>query len=78
MEFSEVCVGRRIGALKEVVFEPMQQGWLMLLRDDDDALLPFTCEGQACVFENLARASELAQLIGFNRIRVLHRITVTF
>ncbi|MEH6823666.1 MAG: hypothetical protein V7629_07160 [Motiliproteus sp.] len=71
MEFTEVYMGQQIGALKEVVFEPMKQGWMMLLRDDEDTLLPLTFQGQACVFESLARGSELAHLIGFNRVRVL-------
>jgi hypothetical protein len=73
VEFNEVYVGQRIGALKEVIFEPMQQGWLMLLRDDDDVLLPLTRAGQACVFESLSQASELAHEIGFHRVGVLRR-----
>ena len=73
MEFNDVYVGQRIGALKEVVFEPLQQGWLMLLRDEDDSLLPLTCQGHACVFESLSRASELAYEIGFHQVRVLKR-----
>ncbi len=74
MEFAEVYLGQRIGALKEVVFEPMQQGWVMLLRDEEDALLPLTRKGQACVFENLARASDLARLIGFERVSELRSL----
>ncbi|MEH6650715.1 MAG: hypothetical protein V7707_11870 [Motiliproteus sp.] len=71
MEFKEVYVGRQIGALKAVIFEPMQQGWLMLLRDEDDVLLPLTRQGQTCVFESLSQASELAHEIGFQRVAVL-------
>jgi len=52
----------------------MQQGWVMLLRDEEDALVPFTRKGQACVFENLARASDLARLIGFDRVSVLRSL----
>lgn len=74
MEFAQVYLGQRIGALKEVVFEPIPQGWLMLLRDEEDALLPLTRKGQACVFKSLTRASDLARLIGFDRVSVLRRL----
>ena len=70
MEFTEVCTGRKIGALKEVVFKPKPQGWLMLLRDEDDSLLPLTWGGRACLFENLTRAAELAYLIGFKHVSI--------
>ncbi len=73
MEFNEVYVGQRIGALKGVVFEPMRQGWLMLLRDEDNVLLPLTNRGKACLFESLSQASELAHEIGFQRVAVLRR-----
>lgn len=71
MEFNDVYLGQKIGALKEVIFEPRSQGWVMLLRDEDDALLPLTCAGQACVFESLTGASQLAHEIGFNQVSVL-------
>lgn len=71
VEFNEVYLGQRIGALTEVIFEPRPQGWVMLLRDQYDALLPLTCAGQACVFESLSGASRLAHEIGFDQVRVL-------
>ena len=73
MEFTEVYVGQRIGALTGVIFEPMQQGWMMLLRDEDDMLLPLTRQGEACVFESLSQASDLAHEIGFQQVGVLRR-----
>lgn len=74
VEFAEVYVGLKIGALKEVVFEPGHQGWMMFLRDDEDALLPLTKAGQACVFESLSRASELARMLGFRQVSLSPKI----
>ncbi|RDE24882.1 hypothetical protein DV711_04680 [Motiliproteus coralliicola] len=70
MEFSEVYLGQKMGALKEVILQPKPDGWIMLLRDEDDGLLPLTWGGRACLFDSLGPAAELAHLIGFDNVRV--------
>ncbi|WP_210396311.1 hypothetical protein [Motiliproteus sediminis] len=71
MEFFDVQTGCAIGALKSAIVEQGQQGWVLLLRDEDDALLPLTCDGEVQVFRERGLAASVARRFGIKRVLVL-------
>lgn len=74
MEFFDVQTGCAIGALKSAILEQAQQGWVLLFRDEDDALLPFTCDGEIQVFKERGFAASVARQFGIKQVLVLKQM----
>jgi len=74
MEFFDVQTGCAIGALKSAILEHAPHGWIVMLRDEDDALLPFTCDGKILVFRERGFAASVARQFGIKRVLVLEDI----
>ncbi len=73
MEFYDVQLGYEIGALKEAIIEPGNEGngWVIQFRDIDNSLLPLTSGGHERIFHDLDFATRLAKDFGFNRVSVI-------
>lgn len=75
MEFFDVQTGCTIGALKAALLEPTPSGWMILLRDEDDCLLPLTCDGQVQTFPRAEVAAALVHQLGVDRIWVMRDLS---
>lgn len=73
MELYDVQIGIAIGALKEAIIEPGTEGngWMILFRDVDNTLLPYTTGGHERIFHNLDNATRLAKDMGFTRVSIV-------
>ncbi len=75
MDLYDVQIGIAIGALKEAIVEPGDDGngWMLLFRDEDNTLLPLTTGGHERIFHDLDKVTRLAKDMGFKNVSVVER-----